>query len=167
MCWHTPIVEYRSLRTDFGHLSLEVLVGFQSFPSACLFFWLVSIHGLLLPPAFTDANECAGQPCVNANACKNLIGGYHCNCFRGWSGQNCDISQYFSLKAHSLPPLTSFLFWSSPSLPEHAPVTCRSSLSLTWLQQVLSCLVELKFWLSNACIASVDCPALTCFFSKL
>ena len=59
---------------------------------------LISIDGLLLPPAFTDANECAGQPCVNARSCKNLIGGYHCDCFREWSGQNCDISQYFFLR---------------------------------------------------------------------
>ncbi|KAF3850134.1 hypothetical protein F7725_019853 [Dissostichus mawsoni] len=38
------------------------------------------------------ANECAGKPCVNAYSCKNLIGGYHCDCFRGWSGPNCDIN---------------------------------------------------------------------------
>lgn len=41
-----------------------------------------------------DANECMGNPCLNAYSCKNLIGGYHCACYRGWAGQNCDISQY-------------------------------------------------------------------------
>lgn len=41
---------------------------------------------------FADVNECAGKPCLNAYSCKNLIGGYHCACFRGWVGQNCDIS---------------------------------------------------------------------------
>lgn len=71
------------------------------------------------PPAFTDANECAGSPCVNAYSCKNLIGGYHCNCFREWSGQNCDISQYFPFKVTSqfslfLPLASLFL-----SLPGH------------------------------------------------
>uniref|UniRef100_H2UBB8 Delta-like protein n=1 Tax=Takifugu rubripes TaxID=31033 RepID=H2UBB8_TAKRU len=37
-------------------------------------------------------NECAARPCVNARSCKNLIGGYHCDCFQGWAGQNCDLS---------------------------------------------------------------------------
>lgn len=71
------------------------------------------------PPAFTDTNECAaGKPCRHAHSCKNLIGGYHCNCFPGWFGQKCDMSQYFLLKSHSLkiifssltPPLFFFFF---------------------------------------------------------
>lgn len=80
--------------------------------------WFLSIDGPLLPPAFTDANECAGQPCVNAYSCKNLIGGYHCNCFPGWFGQNCNISQYFvffcffSLKVTSTVPLSVTSFTS-------------------------------------------------------
>ena len=73
-----------------------------SYPLYCPgFFFRFDGLGLLLPPAFTDADECAEKPCKNARFCKNLIGGYHCNCFRGWSGQNCDISQYISLKVTS------------------------------------------------------------------
>ncbi|KAG8514465.1 Protein jagged-2 [Galemys pyrenaicus] len=44
--------------------------------------------------SFTDANECEGQPCLNAFSCKNLIGGYYCDCVPGWTGVNCQISQY-------------------------------------------------------------------------
>lgn len=59
----------------------------------------------LVLPLFPDVNECAARPCVNARSCKNLIGGYHCDCFQGWAGQNCDLSQYLS----SFPPfLDSF-----------------------------------------------------------
>lgn len=45
-----------------------------------------------LYPSFADFNECLGKPCLNAHSCKNLIGGFHCACFRGWGGRNCDIS---------------------------------------------------------------------------
>lgn len=44
--------------------------------------------------SFTDANECEGKPCLNAFSCKNLIGGYYCDCIPGWKGINCHISQY-------------------------------------------------------------------------
>lgn len=43
---------------------------------------------------FKDANECEDKPCVNAKSCHNLIGGYFCECLPGWTGQNCDISEY-------------------------------------------------------------------------
>lgn len=45
------------------------------------------------PPPSTDANECDNKPCANANSCRNLIGGYFCECLPGWTGQNCDISE--------------------------------------------------------------------------
>ncbi|XP_035516027.1 protein jagged-1a-like [Morone saxatilis] len=40
----------------------------------------------------SDANECDDNPCVNANSCRNLIGGYFCECLPGWTGQNCDTN---------------------------------------------------------------------------
>lgn len=62
------------------------MTGFLSRFLALIHFLCVShLH-------FSDVNECAGKPCLNAYACKNLIGGYHCACFHGWVGQNCDIS---------------------------------------------------------------------------
>ena len=95
------------------------------FPALCLSILpnLMDWVYLFLPPASTDANECAGKPCVNAYSCKNLIGGYHCDCFRGWAGQNCDISQYFLL-----PDVTyDFPTFHNPSPPLPAPQT-----SLCW-----------------------------------
>lgn len=41
----------------------------------------------------SDANECDDNPCINANSCRNLIGGYFCECLPGWTGQNCDSSE--------------------------------------------------------------------------
>uniref|UniRef100_A0A674CY32 Delta-like protein n=1 Tax=Salmo trutta TaxID=8032 RepID=A0A674CY32_SALTR len=64
-----------------------------------------------------DANECMGNPCLNAYSCKNLIGGYHCACYRGWAGQNCDISQY---------PLIICLCASGPPNPCQNKAQCHS-----------------------------------------
>lgn len=46
------------------------------------------------PHILSDANECEAKPCVNAKSCKNLIASYYCDCLPGWTGQNCDISEY-------------------------------------------------------------------------
>uniref|UniRef100_A0A3Q3ILZ3 Delta-like protein n=1 Tax=Monopterus albus TaxID=43700 RepID=A0A3Q3ILZ3_MONAL len=51
---------------------------------------------------FLDANECDSKPCVNANSCRNLIGGYFCECISGWTGQNCDISEFNSSLSQDL-----------------------------------------------------------------
>lgn len=64
-------------------------------PPSTLPGFLVLDERLFFVLIFPDANECAARPCVNARACKNMIGGYHCDCFRGWAGLNCDLSQYF------------------------------------------------------------------------
>lgn len=54
-----------------------------------------------------DANECDSKPCVNANSCRNLIGGYFCECLPGWTGQNCDISESESCQQRQLRVRTS------------------------------------------------------------
>lgn len=38
----------------------------------------------------SDANECAGSPCVNAVSCRNLVGDYVCQCQAGWRGKKCE-----------------------------------------------------------------------------
>lgn len=40
-----------------------------------------------------DTDECESDICVHARSCRNLIGGYLCDCLPGWMGQKCDISE--------------------------------------------------------------------------
>ena len=46
---------------------------------------------------FSDTNECEMDVCVHARSCRNLIGGYLCDCLPGWTGPDCDISEYKEL----------------------------------------------------------------------
>ena len=82
-------------------LSLPLSLSPPRPPSISL--WRDGHFGLRL----ADANECLGKPCLHAHSCKNLIGGYICDCLRGWSGQNCDISQYYASPSVSSPNLYS------------------------------------------------------------
>lgn len=81
-------------------VGLQNKISDSSAPLLLSFFGLPSLGKSTEPTknslslTFTDANECVGRPCVKAHSCKNMIGGYHCDCFQGWAGQNCDISQY-------------------------------------------------------------------------
>lgn len=42
---------------------------------------------------YADTDECESDICVHARSCRNLIGGYLCDCLPGWMGQKCDISE--------------------------------------------------------------------------
>ncbi|CAB1437993.1 unnamed protein product [Pleuronectes platessa] len=57
------------------------------------------------------ANECNDDPCVNANSCRNLIGGYFCECVLGWTGQNCDMSCEDGGRGRRLDRFTCCLLW--------------------------------------------------------
>ena len=41
----------------------------------------------------SDDNECASSPCRNGAQCINKIGGYVCECLRGYVGINCQFSK--------------------------------------------------------------------------
>lgn len=55
------------------------------------YIWKHSFFFFFLP---SDTNECEMSICVHARSCRNLIGGYLCDCLPGWTGPNCDISEY-------------------------------------------------------------------------
>lgn len=83
---------------------------FSSFHHFTLVSCTCKCHTLSLSPSL-DANECDSKPCDNANSCRNLIGGYFCECIPGWMGQNCDISELKAVIC-SCPAPASFI--SSP-----------------------------------------------------
>lgn len=57
-----------------------------------------------------DTDECESDICVHARSCRNLIGGFLCDCLPGWMGQKCDISECSkSTLAHSGTPQYSNL----------------------------------------------------------
>lgn len=47
---------------------------------------------------FKDVNECESNsasafgPCINADGCENLPGGFNCVCQKGWTGETCSIN---------------------------------------------------------------------------
>lgn len=38
-----------------------------------------------------DINECENFPCTKGSTCRNLIGGYSCECEEGTEGKHCEI----------------------------------------------------------------------------
>lgn len=100
------------------HGNLSFLCGL-TYPRSCAWWWGLNFHALFSSPhppllSHTDVNECTRRPCLNAYACKNLIGGYHCNCYPGWAGPNCNISQYTnSIKSTKSIPLILFHSFSA------------------------------------------------------
>ena len=51
---------------------------------------------------FVDVDECAialepGVPCFNGGTCTNTLGSYRCLCKQGWTGQNCEVGEIYSV----------------------------------------------------------------------
>lgn len=68
--------------------------------------WLWQLISSSLP---LDADECEMKICVHARSCRNLIGGYLCDCLPGWAGSKCDISECNIYQLHSNLPTLSFM----------------------------------------------------------
>lgn len=106
------------------------------FPAAC--------EKRLQPPSLPlpDANECDSKPCINANSCRNLIGGYFCECLPGWSGQNCEISELNAAAVErDTCPVPALLFLSIQSVH----VKCqRASCAVLSLQCKFVCRIIIR-----------------------
>ena len=52
------------------------------------------VDGRGAPQCAEDIDECLSENkiCKHNSPCVNLPGSYHCNCTRGWVGDNCDIA---------------------------------------------------------------------------
>ncbi len=114
----TQTVDYDYATVHHGNLSF--LFGL-TYPRSCAWWWGLNFHALFSSPhppllSHTDVNECTRRPCLYAYACKNLIGGYHCNCYPGWAGPDCNISQYTnSIKSTKSIPLYFFTLFQQSS----------------------------------------------------
>lgn len=50
------------------------------------------LDSLILDLQFTaDTDECFNNPCSHGATCRNTIGGYICECAKGWTGPQCKI----------------------------------------------------------------------------
>lgn len=78
--------------------------------------------------------------CVHARSCRNLIGGYLCDCLPGWMGPNCDIREYKRkskwsvVMKHEGPPWTVFKqqFLPTPQLLENSSVHSTLTYNSVW-----------------------------------
>ena len=43
-----------------------------------------------------DINECTSFPCENGGICIDEVNGYTCACADGFTGTECEISNYYS-----------------------------------------------------------------------
>ena len=43
---------------------------------------------------FSDIDECATDPCDNGGTCVDEVNAYRCNCDPGWTGLQCQTSEY-------------------------------------------------------------------------
>ena len=41
-----------------------------------------------------DIDDCASNPCQNDGSCIDGINSYECICVDGWSGENCETSNW-------------------------------------------------------------------------
>ena len=48
----------------------------------------------LISYEFLEVNECESSPCKNRAACRDMVGGYRCYCLAGYTGNNCDTSNF-------------------------------------------------------------------------
>ena len=46
---------------------------------------------------YLDDNECLSQPCRNGGSCIDGVNSYTCQCALGYTGTNCEISEYSNI----------------------------------------------------------------------
>ena len=44
----------------------------------------------------SDVNECGSNPCKNGGECTDGVNSYTCQCNSGYSGANCETSEYLT-----------------------------------------------------------------------
>ena len=56
----------------------------------CIYYFIY----LCKNPILSDIDECDSNPCQNDGQCVDGVNSYTCECTSGYSGDNCDTSEY-------------------------------------------------------------------------
>ena len=48
----------------------------------------------LLAALFSDIDDCLENPCQNGGQCEDKVNHYVCSCQPGWTGNNCQTSEW-------------------------------------------------------------------------
>ena len=55
-----------------------------------------------------DIDDCVGQTCSSMGTCTDLVDDYKCECNPGFTGKDCETSNYFLQNCHTIYALYSF-----------------------------------------------------------
>ena len=82
-----------------GILEMVSIVPVSIF-STDMFKIFLNSHSLLIPPCFSDIDECLSNPChVNAN-CSDTQGSFGCQCNIGFSGNGFNCSSKYAFRCY-------------------------------------------------------------------
>ena len=72
----------------------------------------------------TDINECEGVVCQNGGTCEDLVNDFNCACVAGYSGENCETSEWLALAGGVFAARRARSFAYLTPLPLAGPVRC-------------------------------------------
>ena len=59
-----------------------------------VYSFTLNLTNLIIIP---DINECSSNPCQYGGTCVDGINRYSCNCAAGYTGKNCNTSEYVAV----------------------------------------------------------------------
>ena len=76
------------LRHHQAHYDVIVIISVELLQAT-----RIKLHWLHFLP--TEINECESNPCINDGACTDEVNRFFCSCLPGYTGERCDVSEYY------------------------------------------------------------------------